>query len=270
MSYTASLERWSRNRAIAERVGAPLHAMKVRFGAGRLLAAGMFGVLLLAMLTSRAPVTAARDAETTPVPQMILDAQALALKASEEAYYGVDSDNSAGTLVAQEAAVVVDDAETKGVVSASHMQLAPAKPLADDVPYRETFIAEAKRVDMPPSLLAGLALYESGWNPKAVSSAGARGLCQFMKGSWEQFTIGQGWSWADAYDAEKSIWAAATYLSYLRQVLWETVDTEKELAYAMCVSYCWGIGNVRDHGANAAPSDVKAYAANIVHYAYGD
>jgi soluble lytic murein transglycosylase-like protein len=48
------------------------------------------------------------------------------------------------------------------------------------VPYADTFAAAASRYGLPPALLAAVAKVESGYNPQAVSAAGAQGLMQLM------------------------------------------------------------------------------------------
>jgi peptidoglycan DL-endopeptidase CwlO len=52
--------------------------------------------------------------------------------------------------------------------------------LPASVPYREQFIAAGRKHGVSPRLLAAVAKAESGFNPKAVSGAGARGLMQIM------------------------------------------------------------------------------------------
>lgn len=59
--------------------------------------------------------------------------------------------------------------------------------LSGQVPpaYRQPILAAAGACPgLPAALLAAQLAAESGWNPGAVSAAGARGLAQFMPGTW--------------------------------------------------------------------------------------
>lgn len=51
------------------------------------------------------------------------------------------------------------------------------------VPYADLFIKAGQKYNISPALLAAVAKAESGFNPRAVSSAGARGLMQIMPGT---------------------------------------------------------------------------------------
>jgi membrane-bound lytic murein transglycosylase D len=63
-----------------------------------------------------------------------------------------------------------------------------------------------------PEDLAFVAMIESGFNPLAVSRAGAKGLWQFMAGTARRYGLRVD-HWVDErYDPEKSTWAAAAYL----------------------------------------------------------
>ena len=57
--------------------------------------------------------------------------------------------------------------------------LQPAPALAG-VPYADLFAAAGAKYGVSPKLLAAVAKVESGYNPKAVSPAGAQGLMQIM------------------------------------------------------------------------------------------
>lgn len=73
-------------------------------------------------------------------------------------------------------------------------------------------LQEAARVEgIPAPFLAAQVEAESGWNPNVLSPVGARGLTQFMPGTWE--TYGQG---ADPFDPIAGIQAQGRYLRYLR------------------------------------------------------
>jgi hypothetical protein len=77
--------------------------------------------------------------------------------------------------------------------------------------YVSTVEQAASANGIPPSLLAGLIQQESGFNPSAVSSAGAEGIAQFMPAT----AAGMG---VNPYDPTSAINGAAAMLgSYTRQ-----------------------------------------------------
>ena len=58
-----------------------------------------------------------------------------------------------------------------------------ASDLPSDTPFGAEITAAAKKHGIDPALLAGLVKQESGFDPNAGSSAGARGLTQLMPGT---------------------------------------------------------------------------------------
>ncbi|MEU2348230.1 NlpC/P60 family protein [Modestobacter sp. NPDC049651] len=76
------------------------------------------------------------------------------------------------------------------------------------VPYADLFTQAGAKHGISAALLAGVAKTESGFNSSAVSSAGARGLMQFMPAT----AAGLG---VDTSDPASSIDGAARYLSSL-------------------------------------------------------
>lgn len=80
----------------------------------------------------------------------------------------------------------------------------PGKGL-DGVPYRELFERAATASGVDAALLAAVAKVESGFDPRAVSRAGAQGLMQFMPGTSAQMGV-------DPWDPASAIAGAARYL----------------------------------------------------------
>lgn len=74
--------------------------------------------------------------------------------------------------------------------------------------YGTTITEASETYNIPPSILAGLIEAESSWNPQAVSTAGARGLGQFMPGTASEMGV-------DVNDPKSSIMGAAKYLRYM-------------------------------------------------------
>ncbi|MCT9091134.1 bifunctional lytic transglycosylase/C40 family peptidase [Streptomyces sp. ASQP_92] len=80
-----------------------------------------------------------------------------------------------------------------------------------------------------PALLAAQLYQESGWDPKVVSSADARGIAQFIPGTWETHGIdGNGDGKRDIWDPEDAIPSAASYdcelAKYVKDVPGDTTD----------------------------------------------
>ncbi len=77
--------------------------------------------------------------------------------------------------------------------------------LPANVPYRDLFESAGAKHGVDPRLLAAVAKVESGFNPNAVSSAGATGLMQFMPATARGMNI-------DPSDPAQAIDGAARYL----------------------------------------------------------
>ena len=100
--------------------------------------------------------------------------------------------------------------------------------------YGTAISQAAQRNNIPAEILAGLIDTESSFNPNAVSSAGARGLAQFMPPTAAEFGV-------NVNDPMSSIDGAARYLRYL--VDYFDGDMNKAI-YA----YNGGMGNIERFG----------------------
>lgn len=90
----------------------------------------------------------------------------------------------------------------------------------------------AQEHDLDWKLLKAQVRAESNFDPRAVSSAGAMGLAQFMPATWRE--IGEG----IPFNPEESIRAQAKYMKRLLKF------TNGELEWALA-SYNWGMGRVQ-------------------------
>ncbi len=116
--------------------------------------------------------------------------------------------------------------------------------------YRDLILIGARQGGVPPVVLASLLRQESGFNPRAVSPAGARGIAQFMPGT------ARGMGLADPFDPEQAIPAAGRYLGmHLRRF------GSIPLALA---AYNAGPGNVERYGGVPPFRETRAYVARIM------
>ena len=77
------------------------------------------------------------------------------------------------------------------------------------VPYQDLVEAAARKYGLDPTLLAAVAQTESGFNPRAQSGAGAKGLMQLMDGTARGLGI------TDSFDPAQSLDGGARFLSGL-------------------------------------------------------
>ncbi|MER7283779.1 transglycosylase SLT domain-containing protein [Dactylosporangium sp. NPDC000244] len=83
--------------------------------------------------------------------------------------------------------------------------------LPESVPYADLFQSSGARYGVSPALLAAVAKVESGYNPNAVSQAGAQGLMQIMPGTARGLGV-------NALDPAQAVDGAARLLSsHLKQ-----------------------------------------------------
>ena len=112
---------------------------------------------------------------------------------------------------------------------------APGSPgLPADVPFRTLFEDAGRRHGVDPLLLSSVARQESGYDPRAVSHAGAQGLMQLMPGTAAGLGV------TDSFDPGQAVDGAARLL---RQLL-DRFDGRLDLALA---------------GYNAGPGAVDRY-----------
>lgn len=96
------------------------------------------------------------------------------------------------------------------------------------------------------SLLARQTFQESRFNPRAVSPAGAKGLAQFMPGTWKDFQKASGNHALDIFNPEHSVMAQRWYMEHLDQVIASKDPnlSEEERVPWVLAAYNWGPGNV--------------------------
>lgn len=84
---------------------------------------------------------------------------------------------------------------------------------------------------------------ESRLNPEAISPAGARGIAQFMPGTWRDVAPVLGFGGIGPHAAEPAITAGAAYMASLRRT-WSAERTEADRRELAQASYNAGTGNI--------------------------
>jgi peptidoglycan DL-endopeptidase CwlO len=116
------------------------------------------------------------------------------------------------------------------------------------VPYAAQFAAAGAKYGLPASLLAAVAKVESGYNPSAVSPAGARGLMQIMPGTASGLGV-------NPMDPAQAIDGAARLLSgHLREF--------GSLPLALA-AYNAGGGAVHKYGGIPPYAETQAYVGKV-------
>ncbi len=138
--------------------------------------------------------------------------------------------------------------------------------------YELILVSHGENYDLPPSLLAAVAYSESGFDPRAVSPAGAVGLMQLLPSTAQGIadrTGGGGFRRRDLYDPEISVRYGAWYLAHLRD---KYADHPQALDLALA-AYNAGQGNV-DSWVDRTPvgepvaipfPETRAYIAKVRH-----
>ncbi|HEY0487232.1 MAG TPA: transglycosylase SLT domain-containing protein [Mycobacteriales bacterium] len=117
------------------------------------------------------------------------------------------------------------------------------------VPYASTFAAAAQRHGVPAALLAAVAKVESNYNPKAVSSAGAQGLMQFMPATARDYGI-------NPFDPAQAIDGAARKLA---------ADLKSFGSVSLALAaYNAGAGAVRKYGGIPPYGETQAYVPKVL------
>ena len=134
-------------------------------------------------------------------------------------------------------------------VSAPGASPAPSSPAVAGTPYASLFAQAQMRYGVPASLLAAVAQQESGFDPNAVSAAGARGLMQLMPST--AATLG-----VNPDDPAQAVDGAARLL---RDLTGEFGRTDLALA-----AYNAGPGAVHRYGGVPPYPETRRYVAAVL------
>ncbi|WP_127498425.1 transglycosylase SLT domain-containing protein [Actinoplanes solisilvae] len=117
------------------------------------------------------------------------------------------------------------------------------------VPYSDLFVKAGNRYGVSPKLLAAVAKVESGYDPSAVSKAGAQGLMQLMP------STAKGLGVRDSFDPEQAINGGAKLLA-------RNLREFKSLPLALA-AYNAGGGAVHKYGGIPPFSETQAYVPKV-------
>ncbi|BCJ53816.1 hypothetical protein Asp14428_52910 [Actinoplanes sp. NBRC 14428] len=117
------------------------------------------------------------------------------------------------------------------------------------VPYADMFVQAGAKYGVSPKLLAAVAKVESGYDPRAVSKAGAQGLMQLMPAT------ARGLGVDNSFDPQQAINGAAKLLkSHLKEF--------KSLPLALA-AYNAGGGSVHRYGGIPPFAETQAYVPKV-------
>ncbi|GAA3930566.1 transglycosylase SLT domain-containing protein [Actinoplanes auranticolor] len=149
----------------------------------------------------------------------------------------IDSDLTARSATGTTAAAAVRPASLQNSTSLA------------GVPYADMFLRAGAKYDVSPKLLAAVAKVESGYNPRAVSRAGAQGLMQLMPAT------ARGLGVDNSFDPQQAINGAAKLLSgHLKEF--------KSLPLALA-AYNAGGGSVHKYGGIPPFAETQAYVPKV-------
>jgi hypothetical protein len=139
----------------------------------------------------------------------------------------------------------------------------------DAVPaqYRDWVIQAGKTCpqDAPAALIAAQIDQESGWNPNAVSPADAKGLSQFIPGTWETFGVDADRDGtADPFSPPDAIMSQARYDCWLADEVRGYKIKNADVRRLMLAAYNAGPNAVRQYQGVPPYLETQRYVASIL------
>ncbi|MDP3890246.1 transglycosylase SLT domain-containing protein [Nocardioides sp.] len=122
--------------------------------------------------------------------------------------------------------------------------------ISPDTPFADLFTGAAAKYGLDPLLLSSIARQESGYNPRAVSPAGAQGLMQLMPGTAAGLGV------TDSFDPPQAVDGAARLM---RDLLTRFGQTDLALA-----AYNAGPGAVLRYGGIPPYPETQNYVRSVL------
>jgi soluble lytic murein transglycosylase-like protein len=153
--------------------------------------------------------------------------------------------------------LAVDSAQNRGMLGG---------PIVVPEELRPVIRKAAKRCDdVPIEVFAAQIAAESGWDPDAVSPAGARGIAQFMPAVWDQYGIDANDDGvADIWDPVDAIHSAAVLNCINRRLVREASGNRLHNTLA---AYNAGFGSVLKYDGVPPFPETETYVERILRYA---
>jgi soluble lytic murein transglycosylase-like protein len=139
-------------------------------------------------------------------------------------------------------------------------------PIVVPQELRRVIVKAAERCPaVPVEVFAAQIAAESGWDPRAVSPAGAQGIAQFMPAVWEQYGIdANGDGTADVWDPVDAIHSAAELNCLNRRLV---KDASGNRLHNTLAAYNAGFGSVLKYDGVPPFPETETYLARILEYA---
>lgn len=122
---------------------------------------------------------------------------------------------------------------------------------ADPKVYEQLIVSTANKYGVSPALVKAVIQAESGYNPNAVSRAGASGLMQLMPGTAKQLKV------ADSFDPRQNVDGGVRYLKFL-------LDTFKGDVSLALAAYNAGLGKVARYGGIPPYEETRTYVNRVL------
>jgi hypothetical protein len=119
--------------------------------------------------------------------------------------------------------------------------------------YEQLIQASAAKYGVNAALVKAVIQAESGYNPNAVSRAGASGLMQLMPGTAKQLKV------ADAFNPKQNVDGGVRYLKFL-------LDTFKGDVSLALAAYNAGMGKVAKYGGIPPYEETRTYVSRVLSY----
>lgn len=159
----------------------------------------------------------------------------------------VTDQSRSGSQKCTPSVVLANDDSTEGLINV------PAE-------YVDEVKKAAESSGIPAEILAKQIQQESGWNPKAVSPAGAKGLTQFMPATWEAVAPGE-----DPFDPIAAIAAQGRYMKQLKDQVENLANGDANLVIRLALAaYNAGLGNVLKYSGIPPFSETEHYIEIII------